>query len=134
MGSVVIPFSGEMTGDPVSCWKECTMDNDCRAGYFCNRVVPTGMTMPVYATGGCMPVDCLRAGTTCPAGTRCITRMGTSSRFGVCAADGDAGVTDGGTDASAAEAGADVVPSPDASPDVSTDASTDGGLDLDAAG
>jgi hypothetical protein len=99
MGSVIIPFTGDAEGDPVSCWKECRADMDCRAGYYCNRVINSGM--PVYTTGGCMPVNCLTTGMSCPAGTRCVTRTSGSTRFGVCTPDGDAGVPDAGADASA---------------------------------
>jgi hypothetical protein len=99
-GSVVIPFTGDMEGDPVSCWKECRADGDCRRGYYCNRVINSGM--PVYSTGGCYPINCLTAGMACPSGTRCVTRTSGSTRFGVCTPDGDAGVSDAGSDASSA--------------------------------
>lgn len=119
MGSVVIPFRGDVEGDPVSCWKECRQDSDCRSGYFCNRV--TGSNgMPVYSTGGCFPINCRTMGMSCPAGTACSVRMSGTSTIAVCARSGDAGVGDAGSDASADAA-------PDASPDASgSDAASDG--------
>ncbi len=136
MGSVVIPFRGEVEGDPVTCWKECRADTDCRAGYVCNRVTGTN-GMPAYSTGGCYPINCRTAGMTCPAGTSCNVRMSGTSTIAVCARnDGDAGAGDAGSDASAApdaapDARPDAAPDalPDAAPDAAPDASDDAGLD-----
>lgn len=100
MGSVMIPYTGEVTGEPSNCVKECRMDNDCRAGYWCNRVFNGNPPAAVYTTGGCVPLNCIQPGRTCPAGTRCDRRMNGATAYGVCVLDGDAG-SDAGTDASA---------------------------------
>ncbi len=123
MGSVIIPYTGETTGDVSTCVKECVMDMDCRAGYFCNRVFNGNPPAPVYTTGGCVPVNCILAGRTCPGGTRCDRRGNGASAFGVCVRDGDAGGPDGGVDASA-----DVVTDVPNGPDV-----VDSGAVVDAA-
>jgi hypothetical protein len=98
-GSVIIPYTGEATGDVSRCVKECRGDMDCRTGYYCNQVFNGTPPMAVYTTGGCVPINCIQMGRSCPAGTRCDRRGSGASAYGVCVQDGDGG-TDGGSDAS----------------------------------
>ncbi len=128
MGSVPIPFTGAMEGDGAVCYRECRMDSDCRAGYFCNRVFNMTYPMGAYTNGGCFPIDCSTMGRTCPAGFHCSPR-GTPPR-GYCQRDapGDGGVSDGGSDAATRDAmpPADSGAAPDVAADIVTDTATGG--------
>ncbi|MEI8258957.1 MAG: hypothetical protein WCJ30_25085, partial [Deltaproteobacteria bacterium] len=83
-GSGAVPLNGEMTGDSVPCFKTCTTDPQCRAGFHCDHLQASGGA-PFFSNGICFPNDCL-AGQTCPTGTHCVSMTGsTGTAYGTCA-------------------------------------------------
>lgn len=78
MGSVPYLFLAE--GDNVPCLRQCNTNTDCRGGFICDHLQPTGMpTVQFFSTGACLPEDCRAAGApACPAGYRCQTIAGTT--------------------------------------------------------
>lgn len=117
-GTVVLPSAEAAPGSAARCFKACTSDSMCRAGYRCDRI---GGGTAMFANGGCVPIDCAAAGASCPSGTECRAAMG----------DPDAGVDPlftGSRCLRAADAGAPT----DASAGDAGDASTDASAPMDA--
>ena len=94
-GSVAIPSeSGSNEGDSAVCFKGCTTNSGCRAGYECDRLLFSGTMQPT--TGICSPINCMAApyatmtNAGCPAATVCRRRMvsGSTTVTGVCARPG----------------------------------------------
>ena len=85
-GSGAVPINGERPGDSVPCFKTCSANSDCRAGYQCDHLTPGSGTGQFFSNGICLPVDCSTAGMTCPSGTHCVSMTGTGgAMFGTCA-------------------------------------------------
>jgi hypothetical protein len=83
-GTGVVPVDGEFPGDSAPCFKTCTADADCRAGYHCDHF-ETDTMMPYFSNGACIPVNCLQTGVTCPSGYTCHTQtFGDGTMTGVC--------------------------------------------------
>jgi hypothetical protein len=112
-GTVVLPAPEAAPGSAARCFKACTADAQCRAGYRCDM---RGGGTDMFANGGCVPIDCAAAGAMCPAGSSCQR------------ADADAGAlftgsrcvrnSDGGAPDASADASADANPTDSASADV----------------